>query len=76
MKDMMINKANDLVRVVRIQEGLKVYCDGQISCLNLEKELNKLGIKTRVGCNVVGTWSIYIISVPEELDGTEKDIEW
>ena len=77
MKDMMTNiTKNNIVKAIHIQEGLKIYCEGQRSCLNLETQLNKLGIKTRVGCNEVGMWSIYIISVPKELDGTQKKIDW
>lgn len=48
-----------------IKVGSKIFCEGQRSCLKLEEELNNKGIETRVGCNEVGMWSVYVISVPE-----------
>lgn len=65
---------NDFVQAVQVVEGLKVWFTNKKSCLEMEKELNNLGIKTRVGCNEAGTWSIYIISVPEELVETYQEL--
>ena len=39
-------------------------------CSSVRYSLNKVGIETRVGCNLAGMWSIYVISVPEKLIGT------
>ena len=63
---------NNYVRAVRITEGLKVFMPNKESCLELEKKLNEVGIKTRSGRNCeIDLWSIYIISVPEKLINTE-----
>lgn len=64
------------VRAIHIAEGLKIYMPNKEGCYELEKKLNDLGIKTRVGC-ACGTdiWSIYIISVPDILVGTCKEIK-
>ena len=48
-----------------IKAGSKIFCEGQRACLKLEEELNIKGIETRVKCNEVGMWSVYVISVPE-----------
>lgn len=53
------------MRTQQIQAGSKIFCEGQRHCLKLEKELNNKGIKTRVGCDETGLWSVYIISVPK-----------
>ena len=52
------------VRVQPIQAGSKIFCEGQRACLKLEEELKGKGIKTKVGCNEAGMWSICIESVP------------
>lgn len=52
------------VKVQPIQVGSKIFCEGQRACLKLEEELNNKGIKTRVGCNEAGMWSVFIESVP------------
>ena len=62
---------NNYVRAIHIAPGLKVYMPDKESCLDLENKLNRLGIKTRSGRNCeADIWSIYIISVPDELDDT------
>ncbi len=62
---------NNYVRAVRIAEGLKIFMPDKKSCLELEKKLNEVGIKTRSGRNCeIDLWSIYIISVPDELVNT------
>lgn len=59
------------VKAVQIVEGLKVFMPDKESCLELEKELNRLGIKTRSGRNCeADIWSIYIISVPDNIHDT------
>ena len=63
------------VRVVRITEGLKLWMANKQSCLELEKKLNEMGVKTRAGRNwEIDLWSIYIISVPENLVDTEAKV--
>ena len=58
-------------RAVQIVEGLKVFMPDKESCLELEKEHNRLGIKTRTGRNCeADIWSIYIISVPDNIHDT------
>ena len=49
------------VNSVKIEKGLKIFCEGQIHCLQLEKELNDKGFVTRIGCNEAGMWSVYIV---------------
>lgn len=59
------------VKAVQIVEGLKVFMPDKESCLELEKKLNRLGIKTRSGRNCeADIWSIYIISVPDNIHDT------
>lgn len=67
---------NNYVRVVRITEGLKIWMpNDKEGCYELEKKLNDIGIKTRVGCTCgTNLWSIYIISVPESLVNTYQTI--
>lgn len=67
---------NNYVRVVRITEGLKIWMpNDKKGCYELEKKLNDIGIKTRVGCACeTDLWSIYIISIPENLIGTEAEL--
>lgn len=66
---------NNYARVTRIVEGLKIFMPNEKSCLQLEKALNNVGIKTRSGRNwEVDLWSIYIIAVPDKLVGTNKTI--
>lgn len=58
-------------RAVQIVEGLKVFMPDKESCLDLEAKLNRLGIKTRSGRNCeADIWSIYIISVPDNIQDT------
>lgn len=67
---------HNYVRAIPIVEGLKVFMPNEETCYELEKELNAIGIRTRVGRNCeADIWSIYIISVPDELDGVMKEIE-
>ena len=66
---------SNYVRAIHITEGLKVFMPDRDSCLELEKQLNAIGIKTRSGRNCeADIWSIYIISVPDELDNTCSEI--
>lgn len=62
-----------IVPAYHIHEGCKIYLEGQKACLKMEEKLNKVGIETRVGCNLAGMWSIYVISVPEKLIGTSMN---
>jgi hypothetical protein len=60
------------VPVMRIIKGQKLWMANEEACLKMEKRLNALGIKTRVGCTCeTDCWSIYIISVPDEIVNTE-----
>ena len=62
---------NNYVRAIPITEGLKVYMPNRESCYDLDKKLNDIGIETRVGCNCeIDLWSIYIISVPDNIQDT------
>ena len=61
--------------VIRITEGLKIFMPNKESSYELEMKLNALGVKTRVGSNCeIDLWSIYIISVPDNLVNTYKEI--
>jgi hypothetical protein len=55
------------VYATKIENGSKIYCEGQKHAYKLEENLNKIGVETRVECNEVGMWSIYVVSVPENL---------
>lgn len=62
---------SNYVRAIRITEGLKLFMPNKETCLKTEKKLNEVGIKTRAGRNCeIDLWSIYIISVPDNLVGT------
>ena len=66
---------SNYVRAVRIAEGLKIFMPNKKSCLELEKKLNEIGVQTRSGRNCeIDLWSIYIISVPENLIGTYQTV--
>jgi hypothetical protein len=66
---------SNYVRTVRITEGLKIFMPNKKSCLELEKKLNDIGVQTRAGRNCeIDLWSIYIISIPENLIDTEVKI--
>ncbi len=56
--------SNNGIKTQPIQVGSKIFCEGQRACFKLEEELNNKGIKTRVNCNEVGMWSVFIESVP------------
>lgn len=59
---------NNYVPVIRVTEGRKIFMPNQERCLEIEKKLNELGVQTRVGHNIEADWwSIYIISVPDNL---------
>lgn len=61
---------NNYVRAIHIVEGLKVFMPNEKSCYKLETQLNDIGVQTRVGRNCeIDLWSVYIISIPDELDG-------
>ena len=49
------------VKAIEIKKGLKIFCEGEKQCLQLEQELNDRGFVTRSGCNEVGMRSIYIV---------------
>ena len=62
---------DEYVRVVCIAEGLKIYLKDKLACLDMQDKLQVLGIKTRMGCNEANMWSLYVISVPDELEGNK-----
>lgn len=66
---------NNYIQFIPISEGCKIWPSNKESCLDIEKKLNSIGVKTRVGC-ACGTdiWSIYIISVPDNLINTEVEL--
>lgn len=59
--------------VTCIKPGQKIFCEGERACLKIEKELNKKGIETKIGCNEGGMWSVYIESVPWRNEEIETD---
>ena len=66
---------NNYVPVIRVTEGRKIFMPNKERCLYIEKKLNDLGVKTRVGYNIEADWwNIYIISVPENKIGTYEKI--
>lgn len=66
---------SNYARAVYVIEGLKIFMPNKKSCLELEKKLNDIGVQTRAGRNCeIDLWSIYIISVPENLIDAEVKI--
>lgn len=54
------------VRAVEICKGSKIYSTDENGLYKLDKELNKLGFKTRMGRNCdTGTLSIAVLEEPE-----------
>lgn len=54
------------VRAVEICKGSKIYSTDENDLYELDKELNKLGFKTRIGRNCdTGTLSIAVLEEPE-----------
>lgn len=54
------------VRAVEICKGSKIYSTDENDLYELDKELNKLGFKTRIGKNCdTGTLSIAVLEEPE-----------
>ena len=54
------------VRAVEICKGSKIYSTDENDLYELDKELNKLGFKTRMGRNCdIGTLSIAVLKEPE-----------
>ena len=66
---------SNYVKFIPISEGYKIWPPNKETCLQMEKKLNSVGVQTRVGC-ACGTdiWSIYIISVPDNLINTEVEL--
>lgn len=56
---------DNIVRVVPIHEGMKIFMTSEESFLEADRQLNEHGFTTR--CNAE-QWSIYIISAPYERD--------
>lgn len=52
------------VKAVEIKKGLKIFCEGQKHCLQLEQELIDKGFVTKSGCDEARMWSIYIVDTP------------
>lgn len=66
---------NNYVRAVPIREGVKLFMQNKEACLTMEKKLNEFGIKTRARQNCeIDLWSIYIISVPDNLTDITKEV--
>lgn len=54
------------IRVVEICKGSKIYSTDENDLYKLNKELNELGFKTRIGRNCdTGTLSIAVLEEPE-----------
>lgn len=49
------------MKLQSLQAGSEIFCEGQIACLKLEKELNSKGFKTKAKCNAAGMWSVLIV---------------
>ena len=59
-------KGRRAVRAVEICKGSKIYSTDENDLYKLDKELNKLGFKTRMGRNCdIGTLSIAVLKEPE-----------
>ena len=59
---------DNIVRVVPVHEGMKIFMNSEKSFLEADKQLNENGFTTR--CNAE-QWSIYIVSAPyEKYDGS------
>lgn len=59
------------VRTVEICKGSKIYSTDENDLYELDKELNELGFKTRMGRNCdTGTLSIVVLEEPEEVEKT------
>ena len=59
-------KGRRSVRAVEIYKGSKIYSTDENDLYELDKELNKLGFKTRMGRNCdTGTLSIAVLKEPE-----------
>ena len=56
---------DNIVRVVPIHEGMKIFMTSEDSFLEADRQLNEHGFTTR--CNSE-QWSIYIVSAPYERD--------
>ncbi|MCI7206614.1 MAG: hypothetical protein MSA15_11595 [Clostridium sp.] len=57
------------VRAVEIYKGSKIYSTDENDLYELDKELNKLGFKTRMSRNCdTGTLSIAVLEEPEEVE--------
>lgn len=59
-----------------VVEGGKIYLKDELACREMQDKLQVLGIETRIGCNEANMWSLYVISVPDELVGTYKEINY
>ena len=75
-KDMIFEKSNeDVVRVIQVIEGLKIYGDSKEHCMKLQEKLHQYGIETRLGCTCeTDIWSLYVVSVPDDLVGQYKEL--
>lgn len=63
------------VRAVEICKGSKIYSTDENDLYELDKELNELGFKTRMGRNCdTGTLSIAVLEEPEEENYRMSDI--
>lgn len=65
---------DEYVHVWPIMEGEKIYLKDKLACLDMQDKLQVLGVKTRIGCNEANMWSLYVISVLDELVGTYKEM--
>lgn len=64
--DMPIQKDNGYVRVAEICAGCKLYCAVENELYDIEKKLNELGYKIRVGRNMyTGDLSIAVLEEPK-----------
>ena len=64
----MVDLKENVKSAILIHLGLKIFCEGERTCLKLEEELITKGIKVRIGCNECNMWSVYVISVPDMED--------
>lgn len=56
---------DNIVRVVPIHEGIKIFMTSEESFLETDRQLNEYGFTTRSN---IEQWSIYIVSAPYERD--------
>lgn len=67
---LVMNGNNYITPVIHVVEGQKIWMPNEKRCYEMEEKLNKLGIETRTNCTCgTNLWSVYIVSIPDKLNG-------